>query len=146
MTTESKTEAQNEDQELLGAIQRSEDCVRQAESDLDQAKENVKYLNQVFQRSIADLRKLVRCGIEPSPLFDEPKDENEDPRLEMTVSKLDLPQIIFKLFGDAKIETISDIAAWTKGNKLTDIKGIGEAKAEEIEAALERFWKENDGS
>lgn len=128
--------------ELLEAIRKKENQVWTAQASFDQAKEEVKYRKQVFEKAIADLRKLVRCGFEPAPLFDEPKDENEDPRLNLMISRLDLPQIIFKLFDDANIITLGDIAAWTKGNKLTDIKGIGKAKAEAIEAALEKFWEE----
>ncbi len=130
--------------ELLEAIREKENQVWTAQASFDQAKEEAKYRKQVFEKAIANLRKLVRCGFEPAPLFDDPKDENEDPRLNLMISRLDLPQIIFKLFDDANIITLGDISAWTKGNKLIDIKGIGESKAEEIETALEKFWEETN--
>lgn len=45
-----------------------------------------------------------------------------------------------------EIETIGDLAAWTAGGKqLADIDGIGKAKAERIEDAMEAFWRRRRG-
>jgi hypothetical protein len=41
-----------------------------------------------------------------------------------------------------EIETIGDLAAWTaSGKQLADLDGIGKAKAERIEDAMEAFWR-----
>lgn len=45
-----------------------------------------------------------------------------------------------------EIETIGDLAAWTaSGKQLADLDGIGKAKAERIEDAMEAFWRRRRG-
>lgn len=42
---------------------------------------------------------------------------------------------------DAGLYSIGAIADWTQSKKLTDVSGIGEAKADAIESALAGFWE-----
>lgn len=47
------------------------------------------------------------------------------------------------LYDHAKLRTVGDLAAWSSSGKLlTDIKGIGDTKAAEIEEALDCFWSD----
>lgn len=63
------------------------------------------------------------------------------------IESLDLPESICNALREnpkMTIATIGDLSDWCKQrNLLTDIKKIGSAKAEKIEAALEKFWREN---
>jgi hypothetical protein len=54
-----------------------------------------------------------------------------------------LPQSLVVRLGEASLTTIGLLADFTNaGKRLTDLDGVGEAKAEKIEQALERFWSE----
>jgi hypothetical protein len=57
------------------------------------------------------------------------------------VGKLDLPPSLVQILTeDNSIRTVGDISKWTARNRLTDLKKVGEAKAEKIEEALGKFW------
>ena len=40
-----------------------------------------------------------------------------------------------------EFETLGDLADWTSKYQLTDINGIGPAKATQIDEALDKFWE-----
>jgi hypothetical protein len=50
-------------------------------------------------------------------------------------------QTVADKLADAEIKTVGELSDYLKKCKLTDIAGIGNAKAEAIERALERFWE-----
>jgi DNA-directed RNA polymerase alpha subunit len=52
------------------------------------------------------------------------------------------PSVLAKL-KDAGIETVGQLADYTKEHDLSDIPGIGGASKEEIEAVLDPFWKQH---
>jgi hypothetical protein len=63
------------------------------------------------------------------------------------LSTLDpMPTTLVAVLAEANIRTVGDIADFTKPSptgfckRLTDIPGVGKAKAEKIEAALDWFW------
>lgn len=58
------------------------------------------------------------------------------------LSSLALPTGVVIRLGEAGLQTVGDLAAYTEnGGNLTEIAGIGAAKAQEIEDALMRFWE-----
>ncbi len=117
--------------------------MKDAEFNLGRAKSHATFCREAVRESTEKLRLLVRNGTEPLPLLEQPKEDKEDPRLAMTISKLDLSKVIFNAFDEAKIKNIGDITARVKDKSLTRIKGIGDPKAKQIEAALKKFWKGN---
>lgn len=59
----------------------------------------------------------------------------------------ELPEKLLEKLADASIVTVGDLQAWTApqpghihGRELTEIAGIGPAKADKIAAALDAFW------
>lgn len=106
------------------------------------------------------LQKIVSRGVEHYPLFDSEKPEaaedsddqasgeteteaDDESWKAVEIGELDVPDGILNKLIEAEIETIGDLANWNESGKLlTDIEGIGQAKAEKIEAALDKFWAE----
>jgi hypothetical protein len=122
----------------------AEHAVKQA--DAKQAKERVEGLYTELRNYIDELSK-------PLPLFDKKKGEQAPAKalddeawrgvpIETLVSH-GLPQSLVVRLGEASLTTIGLLADFTNaGKRLTDLDGVGEAKAEKIEQALERFWSE----
>lgn len=107
------------------------------------------------------LQKIVSRGVENYPLFDveskaEESTEADDQSSEeaestddseawraVEIGEINVPESILNKLIEAGIETVGDLADWSgSGKKLTDINGIGAAKAEKIEAAMDEFWAE----
>lgn len=61
---------------------------------------------------------------------------------EVSIATLGLPAGVVKSLNEADnhIFTIGDLATWTAKYALTDIEGIGQAKADKIDDALAKFW------
>ena len=122
---------------------------------VETVKENLKSAKQQYEDAVNELRQLVRCGPDRQQRL--PFPEDEAPVSPMTVNttviddeswkavpivELDLAEPIKQKLLDHGISTVGELADYTaQGNLLTDIKGVGAAKAEKIEAALERFWE-----
>ena len=57
------------------------------------------------------------------------------------MDELDIPKSLKEKLKEQDFETVGHIADFTsKGKMLTDLKGIGPSKAEQIEQALEQVW------
>lgn len=67
----------------------------------------------------------------------------DDSRLDTPLADTSIPSAILAKIADAGIRTVRELANFTSVKQLTDIKGIGQAKAEKIEAALVKFWEKN---
>lgn len=66
------------------------------------------------------------------------------PWRDFPISHLQLAEGITKSLTEAGIETVGAMADYSSGGKaLTDIKGIGPGKAEQIENRMTEFWKQN---
>ncbi len=61
----------------------------------------------------------------------------------VSLKELGLSEKILACLADAKIETMGALADWSKRNRITDVKGIGEAAAETIEEATTKYWREH---
>lgn len=71
-----------------------------------------------------------------------PVNQDDDSWRNVPVSRLGLPSsLVAILVDDNSIRTIGDIQEWTRFKRLTDLKKVGQAKAEKIEEALVEFWK-----
>lgn len=139
--------------ERLAAIRRRE---------WEDAKEVCKNLKALFEASMDELCKVIKRETESLPLFEsqavaeaagpvEPEDENEMLTVEdqswQEVPLADvlsgLPPSIVSALNESGLKSVGELAGASKNPqfKLTDIPGIGPAKAEKMEAALEAFWK-----
>jgi len=154
------TEADEESREVLKDLPRASlpDDIKVArlelqerEAELAQAAEAYKQARAAVAAAQAKLNSLIDDYISPEPsLFDQPdetKDDsgsNPDWWRDVPIAELGLPQGIVQRLAEAAIETIGQLATHTEsGQHLTDIPGIGQAKAEKIEDALQTFWERN---
>lgn len=63
-----------------------------------------------------------------------------DARLDTPLAETAIPPGLIEKLAEHKITTVRELAAFTAEKQLTDIKGIGQGKAEKIEDAMEAFW------
>lgn len=86
----------------------------------------------------------VDCGIAdwmPDKTDDEASKSEPTNWREVPISSLNLPTPITEALTEARFFTLGTIADLTaKGKPLTEIPGIGSAKAEKLEAAINRWW------
>jgi len=82
--------------------------------------------------------------VEPEPESETGPEPDPDAWRAVPLASLKgIPARTLKALAESRIETIGDVARLgEKGLSLTDVKGIGEAAAEKINAALEEFWRE----
>jgi hypothetical protein len=75
------------------------------------------------------------------PMFD--GRQGEDWRVvPLTEALAGVPAVILKKLADAELSTVGQLADYTaSGKMLIELAGIGSAKAEEVERALENFWE-----
>lgn len=120
-------------------------------------KEDLKSEKQHYEDAVNELRQLVRRGpdrqqrlpfpdddqVTPEPITVNTTETDDDSWKPTPIIELDgLAEPIKNKLLDAGISTVGELADFTAtGNLLTDVKGIGAAKAEKIEAALEKFWE-----
>ncbi len=163
------------DAETVSLTDQAEGLTRHYESIFDKLHAETAAAKKVFERSVEDMRDFVRDrrnarGKPPQPkpakLYPDPKDshwvdhtDNREPGevpavddswksvpLADLVDKDGLPAKVAQLLGDAGINTLGELAAYSEPaasgytKKLTDIAGIGPAKADAIEAATAAFW------
>lgn len=159
--------------DLLARIRKQESRVSMAESEVDWRKESLKEAKASFEGEVSLLRKLICQRDEKLPLFDGPKatgsatpsvaeEKNDNAAAEeesqaaepsqtpdeswreVEISSLDIADSLATKLYESSIETIGDLTDWqSSGKQLTDIKGVGQAKADKIADAMEAFWKAN---
>ncbi len=130
----------------VGELRRVRLDLRQAELDWAIAKENAKQQKSRVDSLRKKLLDLIDEGPQRLPLFDGPEEETTTAQSwrDVPLSELDIPAGILRLLYEADIETVGQLADYTiTGKPLTSIAGIGEAKAERIEEALEKFWDDH---
>lgn len=138
------------DQELLRKIREQERLVATCESDLDDAKDEVKACRERFDLEVAKLRSLIRGQNESHPLFDGASAARAETDVaagdwrDAEISSLDIADSLATKLYESSIETIGDLVDWqSSGKQIVDIKGVGAAKADKIADALELFWQQN---
>lgn len=123
------------------------------------AKEKAADAKKSYDAAVDGLLRVIRHhteGVKALPLFDKPGPEPapDEPAgwRETPLSGLGLSDGILKALAEhaPPILTLGHLTDFTNGrdNQLTDIKGIGEAKAEEIREVSLAFWearREADG-
>lgn len=130
------------DHEHLEAIKEAERKVAQRESEWESAKADAADAKKRYDAAVEHLRDVITSSDEPRLPFG----ETEQPETWQAVrlETLGIPQTIVTLLDEgAGLQTVGALAEFTKRNRLTDISGVGIAKAEQIEAALESFWADH---
>lgn len=126
--------------EYIQRIQAARERLRTAELELDRTKEEAKEARKVWEGAVKHLNQVIDQGPEYLPLIDGMQvTANMDWR-DTPIEELGLPETIDTALREAEIKTIGDIASHAEQFDLTVIPGIGPAKAEQIEKALDRFW------
>jgi hypothetical protein len=122
--------------------------VRLREIEVADAKAALKAAEGRLKAMQEDFDKYLDYWIDPGrtmPLFGQASDDMDWSGV--LVEELGLPAPVAKKLQDAELRTLGELAAYSNSGKpLTDINGIGEAKAELVEQALGRFWQKSKAS
>lgn len=117
--------------------------VAELEQDMNAEHERYKAAKKVFEGAQSELRSLIRRDPNQRVLFQKNGDETVEPWRAVTLDDLGIEGRIAELLTEAKLTTLGAIADWTKEYQLTDIAGIGPAKAESLQATLDLYWAQN---
>lgn len=153
-------------QSYLSKIRETESRAAMIAAEIDGIKEDLKSAKQRYDDTIILLRSMVRRGPDPQASLPFPDDDDATPapvqidqppttsttvdgddvwRAVPIVELENLAEPIKQKLLDANLNTVGELADFTASGKLlTDIKGIGDAKAEKIEYALECFWEDQE--
>lgn len=160
--------------DLLAEIRELEKEVALAESSWTAAKEVAKARKAFYEEQVTALRSKIRQADEKFPLFDKPKaaatetekavEQGSDAPDSVTfklgepvdkttdeswrgvrLEELQIKAATLNKLYESDLETVGDLSNWCNDRELDDIKGIGPAKVDEIETALEAFWKWREG-
>lgn len=161
---DARTEDDRLREEILELIQKKEIEVGFAESNWEEAKAEATEARKVFDKRVEELRNLVRRSKnlhEETPLFNQrptPQEAKSEEvkeaevidetwkQVKLAEALIDVPEnVIEKLEqNEPPMRTMGELTAWLNAdqgrNRLTDIKGIGRAKEDQIEEALAAFW------
>lgn len=143
-------------QEVLAAeaaVQRAAARVAEQIEIAESAKDKLKGLRGEYAEAVNTLREAVRgqrrLGFPDEPRqLDAPQSQDTEPAdtdeawRDTSVESLGLPETTCELLREAGLNCVGDIADFTSDDHmLTDVPGIGPAKAERIEKALDAFWE-----
>jgi hypothetical protein len=131
----------------------------EAQAALDRARDEFTAKNDAakaakarFESRREELEDAVRSLLKPDPQarlpFSDPAPAEPDAKpaadeswRDEPLSALDLPAKTVESIEKAEVRTIGQLADWTNSGKLlTDLPGVGEAKAQKIHDALDAFW------
>lgn len=138
--------------ETLAEIRKIEKDIAEAEVRYEEHKDEAKAWKAHFDNRVAKLRDKCRSLSEPLPLFESNGQATLDGWRDITIEEAlpGIPPALLKRLIDSELSTVGAMADYTAAEKrFSDLKGIGDAKAEAIEKALEQFWerrKEADDS
>jgi hypothetical protein len=132
----------------MAALEAYEQEVAEAENEWNALKEQCKEAKSVFDGKVATLRRMIRAASndEDRPLLSQMESNGHaDPEAwrAIGIETLGLSTRIGKALTEGKLGTIGAIADWTKQYRLMDVKGIGEAAAEELGSRLDSWWAEH---
>lgn len=125
-------------------IQAAERKVAEAEGDWKGAQQDAKDAKQYFDSAVSNLRAIIRRNADQPelPFADEP--QADEAWRAVTLESLGLSGKLVDILVENDLDTMGKLADYTAGEKLlTDLNGVGPAKAEEIEAACQKYWEQN---
>ena len=143
------TAANQHDLDRLHEIEEQERRVQKAEDQWKGLQQQTKAAKEAFDYTVDKLRQLIRER-DGAPLFNGNANEtsiNHESWRDTEVDDLGehgLTIPVVAALKEADLNTLGDIADYTASGKLlTDIKGIGNAKAEAIENCMTRWFAAN---
>lgn len=117
--------------------------VESCKLELKEAREHQKACEKNLRRAVRgdDEQKELPFN-EGEPAAEASQEEDQSWR-EVSIEDAGIPEKLcaFLLENKPPIETLGDLADWTSKHQLTDINGIGPAKATQIDEAMDRFWE-----
>jgi hypothetical protein len=117
---------------------------------IEEQSEALKVLKARREGLITDLRKAVKNSQPGLPFGDGALSTLPVPDADWrqvslaTALQGHVTEKMLEKLAEADLKTVGELGDFCKANRLTDIKGVGEKKAEEIEKALEQFWAERN--
>lgn len=134
----------DENERALAEIAEVNRRVDKAWEDWQEAKAVAAERKSIFDDTVTELRATIRSIDTPLPLFDrkpaQPEGENAWREVLLVEALQGVPSSILAKLAEAGLTTVGQMADFTQSERLVDVPGIGQAKAEQIEAALESFW------
>lgn len=133
-------------------VRQANKWVAEAEDVWNAKKDEAKAAKDAYELRVAELRAIIDRteqptlydGVDGDESADTPPANGEGWR-HVDIHKLadhGLSESTCQLLHDAGYEQIGMLATWTEaGRRLSDIKGVGESKAEKISDALSSFWR-----
>lgn len=111
--------------------------------DLKEAKDYAKSCEKNLQRAIRGDDQQKELPFKEGESAAEAGQQEDDSWREVSIEDAGIPEKLcaFLLENKPPIETLGDLADWTSKYQLTDIMGIGPAKATQIDEAMDRFWE-----
>ncbi len=135
------------------AIRMKERTVRGLQHILDNAKCEASIAKKAFDKAGADLRDLIRENPKQQKLPGFPPEDKPDPEswklvpIAVLVGHHGLSKSIAEklLANDPPLKTLGQVADWRNydGNRLTNIKGLGEKAADKYSDALQAWLKKH---
>lgn len=118
--------------------------IRKLTTQLEEAKGVVKRISASRDSAITELLNL--SPDQPLLFSDADAEDNAEAWRDQKLSELEISEYTLSLLGEALITNLGDIdAQQTEYQGLTDIDGIGEVKATEIEDAITAYWVAHPG-
>jgi len=136
-------------EETLAEIRELEKEIAEAERKHNIHKGHAKEYKAEFDSLVGQLRDKCRSLSDPMPLYETNGHAEADGWRTIPIDEAlpDLPAAVRQRLTEAELPTVGSIADYTAAEKrLTDLPGIGKAKAELIEKSLERFWEKRKES
>jgi DNA-directed RNA polymerase alpha subunit len=136
-----EVDAPNLDHEALEQIRAAESVVAAKEMMLEEASRAKKLAQAAFDDAVASLRATIRAQSQVLPLFEQ---EPEAWR-SVALAELTTNGRVLNALSGAKLFTLGELTDWQNDTDrlLTDIKGIGEKAAEELQQAIDEYWAKN---
>lgn len=132
-------------QTLLNEAELEVECKK---LDLKEAKDHAKACERNLQRAIRGSDEQKELPFKEGET--QASQEEDQSWREVTIEDAGIPEKLcaFLLENKPPLETLGDIADWSDKHKksLTDVTGIGPAKATQIEDALVEFWAQRNST
>ena len=124
--------------------------VESCKLNLKEAKEHAKACEKNLQRAIrGDDQQKEQLPFKEGETQEASQEEDQSWR-EVSIEDAGIPEKLcaFLLENKPPLETLGDLADWSDKHKksLTDVTGIGPAKATQIEDALVEFWAQRNST
>lgn len=118
--------------------------VESCKLNLKEAKEHAKACEKNLQRAIRGDDQQKELPFKEGET--QASQEEDQSWREVTIEDAGIPEKLCVFLHENKppIETLGDLADWTSKYQLTDIMGIGPAKATQIDEALDKFWESRE--